>query len=301
MVVALRPVLSTVGDRHARQQQFVERPVVLDHRRRRARQRQLAHPLHGLGRQLRVDPRDRPPQPVDQHDIRPQLSLPSQVRRAQLRAVDVDHPGPCASHSRASAGSSTRVSSGPIGGRHDAPLRCLSAPARSPQPDPRCPAPGSRRRSSFGSRASRMSARVRLAARMALHRGQRLQHCVEMLHRSTSLGREITIERWIAKTYVSPHDPSALGASSCCPAADPLDPAEAAPSVEASVVARSPKPRLRRVHEAGSDPRDQTTVRTVATGAPSTRRRHRRVSNASVRCCVTSGSGMVCTRDRSHH
>ena len=110
VLVPLDPVLVLVGHRHARQQQIVERAVILDHGRRRARQRHVTCPLHGLGRQMRVDPRDRPPQPLDQHHIRPQLALAGRSVGRELGAVNVS-PAVRDRSSRASAGCSASVSS----------------------------------------------------------------------------------------------------------------------------------------------------------------------------------------------
>jgi len=65
----LDSVVIDVRDWYARGEQLVKAAVVLDERRGGPRHRELARSLDGVGREIRVDPRDCLPQPLNQHDI----------------------------------------------------------------------------------------------------------------------------------------------------------------------------------------------------------------------------------------
>lgn len=54
--------------------------------------RELARSLDGVGREIRVDPRDSLVQSVDQHDVRPELALCTRSFGREITAMDVRPP-----------------------------------------------------------------------------------------------------------------------------------------------------------------------------------------------------------------
>src|SRR5579863_9911131 len=70
----------------------MEAAVILDHRWRRGRKRQLRYALDGLAWKVRINPRDPAPQTLQEHDVGPDLALGRGRIRRKLAAVDVSPP-----------------------------------------------------------------------------------------------------------------------------------------------------------------------------------------------------------------
>ncbi len=119
VVVALFPVLVAIRDGHAGEQELVEAPVVFDHGRRGRGQGQVAHSLHRVRRQVRVDARHGGAKPLDKHDVRPQLSLGRLRVGRQLGTVDVAPADSGAPRLTAEALKSRELHELPLGPRID--------------------------------------------------------------------------------------------------------------------------------------------------------------------------------------